>query len=136
MTRGFALACLLAAGTAGAADLPKIKETELFTKTVSGCKDVKMEGWNHPTKQVLIERGVKLEKVSLCNNKKFPIFYAGVPYDPNFAHNNNYFFPLYSAMLKANGQSQFAIVATSDNTIILVTGNSNSVHESLEMYAD
>lgn len=136
MNKRFSLVCLLIAGTVMAAELPKIKETNLFIKTVSDCNDVKMEGWNHPTKQVLIERGVKLEKVSLCNNKKFPIFYAKVPCDPNLAHNNNYLFPLYRAMLKANGEWPFAIVATSDNTIILITGNSNSIHESLEMYAD
>jgi hypothetical protein len=136
MKRELALACLLVAGTAGAADTPKLKDTELFTKTAKGCKDVNMEGWQHPTRQVFIERGIKLQKVSLCNSNKFPIFYAEVPYDPHFAHNDNYFTPLYSALLKANGQWPFAIVATGDNAIIVVTGKSNAIKEDIEDYED
>jgi hypothetical protein len=118
-----------------AADPPRIGGTEFFTKTAWGCQDLNMETWSHPTKQVFIERGVKLEKVSICNDKKLPVFYAEIPYDPNFAHNNNYFHPLYHSLLKANGWWPFAIVATSDNLIIFVTGNKRTLNESLEEYA-
>lgn len=135
MLRNIALACLLVSGAAAASEPPKIEETELFTKTARDCQDVSTD-WTHPTKQVLIERGVILQKVSLCNGRTFPIYYAEVPYDPNLGHNNNYFFPLYDALLKANGRWPFAVVATSDNTIIFVTDESGTTRERLEMYAE
>lgn len=95
-----------------------------------------MESWRHPTRQVFIERGIKLQKASLCNDNKFPIFYAEIPYDPHLAHNDNYLFPLYRALLKANGEWPFAIVATSDNAIIVITGKSNAIKEEIEDYAE
>ncbi|MGD9970125.1 MAG: hypothetical protein AB7S65_06680 [Sulfuricurvum sp.] len=118
-----------------AADLPRLTDTEFFTKTALGCQDVNIQTWSHPTKQVLIERGIKLKKVSLCNNKKLPVFYAEIPYDPHFAHNNNYLHPLYYSLLRANGWWPFAIVATSDNTIIFIKGNKKSLSENLEDYS-
>ena len=136
MTRKIILACVFVAGVTGAVratDLPKIENTELFARVVRGCKEVTTD-WSHPTLQVLLERGVKLTKVSLCNDETFPIFYAEVPYDPNLEHNNNYFHPLYRAMLNANKQRPFAIIATGDQTIMLITGNRESMHESIEVY--
>jgi len=127
MNRQIALILFLTAGYALAADSPRIADTEFFTKTAWGCQDVKLENWSHPTKQVLIQRGVKLEKMSLCNNKKLPVFYAEIPYDPHFAHNNNYLHPLYHSLLEANGWWPFAIVSTNDNTIIFISGNKNTL---------
>ncbi|MBB1474004.1 hypothetical protein H5368_13290 [Luteimonas sp. MC1782] len=135
MSKIIAMACLLVSGVAWADELPKMEETELFAKTVRGCKEVGTD-WSHPTKQVLIERGVTLQKVSLCNDRTFPVFYAEVPYDPWLIHNNNYFLPLYGALHEANGKWPLAIVGTSDNTIIVIAEESGSVRESLEMYAE
>lgn len=134
MFRLIAPTCFLIAGTALPANSPRIEDTEFFTKTAWGCQDVNMKKWSHPTKQVLIERGVKLEKVSLCNNKKLPVFYAEVPCDPHSAHNDNYLHPLYYSLLKANGWWPFAIVATNDNTIIFVSGSKETLSEDLEDY--
>lgn len=83
---------LVMAGSAFGGDLPQLENTKFFKETAHGCLDVNMEVWSHPTKQVFIKEGVKLKKVSLCNNRKLPVFYAEVPYAPHFAHNNNYFY--------------------------------------------
>lgn len=117
-----------------AADSPRIKDTEFFSKTAWGCQDVKMEKWSHPTRKILIQRGAILKKVSLCNNKKLPVFYAEIPYDPHLAHNNNYLHPLYHSLLEANGWWPFAIVSINDNTIIFISGNRGTLSESLEDY--
>lgn len=135
MVRWFATIFLFSAGSALAAETPRIGDTEFFTKTAWGCQDVKMESWNHPTKQVFIERGARLERVSICNDRKLPVFFAEIPYDPKLAHNNNYLHPLYQSLLKANGWWPFAIVATNDNLIIFVSGNKKALSESLEEYA-
>lgn len=134
MTKLITAIFLLVTGSALAADPPRIADTEFFTKTASGCQDVNMEKWSHKTKQVFVEKGLKLEKVSLCNNKKLPVFYAEVPYDPHLAHNNNHLRPLYYSLLEANGWWSFAIVATSDNTIIFVSGSKKTLSENLEDY--
>jgi hypothetical protein len=128
------LVFLFVAGSAFGGDLPQLENTKFFTETAHGCRDVNMERWSHPTKQIFIEKGVKLKRVSLCNNNKLPVFYAEVPYDPHFARNDNYFFPMYRGLLKANGWWPFAIVDTSDNTIIFVSGDKKNIKEDLEMY--
>ena len=65
--------------------------------------------WKHPVKDVLIKHKVVLYKVELYN-KTYPIFYVKFPYDPMFAHNDNFFKPLYYETLKANGFWDYSFV--------------------------
>jgi hypothetical protein len=134
MIRQIAPVLFLVASSALAADSPRIADTEFFTKTAWGCQDVRMKGWSHPAEKVLIQRGARLDKVSLCNNKKLPVFYAEIPYDPHLAHNDNYLHSLYHSLLEANGWWPFAIVSMTDNTIIFISGDRKTLSENLEDY--
>lgn len=65
--------------------------------------------WQHPVKDVLSKHKVILYRVELYN-KTYPIFYVKFPYDPQFAHNDNYFRPLYYETLKANGFWDYSFI--------------------------
>ncbi len=124
---------LLASSVCVAQELPALNATELF-KSLKGCTSVDFGSWNHPTKSLLIQKGAKLEKVQLCNNKRYPVFYVDFPYDPQ-GQTKDYFLPLYAEMKKANGGWPYSFVATSDNTIISIKYGKKSMNVDYEMYA-
>lgn len=123
---------LLFSSACVAQELPTLKATELF-KSLKGCASVDLGSWNHPTKSLLIQRGAKLEKVQLCNNRRYPVFYVDFPYDPQ-GQTEDYFLPLYREMKKANGGWPYSFVATSDNTIISIEYGKKGMIIDYEMY--
>ncbi len=112
--------------------LPMLSATKLFT-SLTGCTSVNLGSWSHPTKSLLIKKGVKLEQVQLCNNKRYPVFYVDFPYDPQ-GQTKDYFLPLYAEMKKANGGWPYSFVATSDNTIVSVKYEKKGMVVDYEMY--
>jgi hypothetical protein len=117
-----------------AADLPSLADTHLFAKQVKDCKDVDLNSWHHPTRKVLVDRGASIERVSLCNGGKYPVFYVRFRYDP-MGQTRDYFEPLYAAMGTANGKWPFAFVATSDDLVITLSFDANGAyHEEYEAY--
>jgi hypothetical protein len=84
-----------------------------FVAGNAGAGDIRVitniNEWHHPVKDVLIKHKVILYKVELYN-KTYPVFYVKFPYDPHFAHNDNYFKPLYYETLKANGFWDYSFI--------------------------
>ena len=132
MTRTLIFAALAFATPAWAAD-PPLPATQFFTHTATGCRDLDLSSWHHPTRLVFEKKGLSLTRVQLCNNGKLPVFFAEVPYDPMGA-SGSFFNPLYAELRDANGGWPFAIVATSDNTIIFAGGKGRNINLQYEMY--
>ena len=89
--------------------------------------------WKHPVKDVLNKHKVVLYKVELYN-KTYPIFYVKFPYDPWFAHNDNFFNPLYYETLKANGFWDYSFIDRSFNCKVNIKWDkkSKTLTESLD----
>ncbi|MGY3882326.1 hypothetical protein [Aeromonas veronii] len=85
------------------ANTPLLSDTRLYREVANNCKNVDLENWQHPTRRVLLERGVIFKKVELCNDGKYPIYHVRLPYDPA-GQTQDYFNPLYVAMYGANGK--------------------------------
>lgn len=95
-----------------------IYNTELYTLIAKGCKEIDLGAWRHATKNVLLERGAKIRKVEICNGGVYPIFYTEFQYDPQLEATDDYFSPLYSKLLEANGRWSYSIVDIADRVII------------------
>lgn len=106
-------------------EAPLLLDTRLYKEVTYNCISADLENWRHPTKKVLLERGVILKKVELCNDKKYPIYHVRLPYDPT-GKTQDYFHPLYTAMYKANGKWPYAIV-DDEGTIVYVTYRGNTI---------
>ena len=103
----------------GAADLPKLPETALFRTIAQGCRDVPLAGWHHPVRAALDRPGVRLTRVALCNDNRYPILYVDLRYDP-MGQTDAFFGPLYAAVADANGYWPFALVSLHDDEIVEV----------------
>lgn len=101
------------------ANTPLLSDTRLYREVANNCKNVDLENWQHPTRKVLLERGVILKKVELCNDGKYPIYHVRLPYDPG-GQTQDYFNPLYVAMYGANGKWPYAMV-DEEGTIVYMT---------------
>lgn len=118
-----------------AADLPPLKATKLFTQDAKNCVEVDLKTWTHPVLRVFAKKRITLERLQLCNDKKYPIFYVHLPYDPQ-GQTQSYFGPLYAEMQKANSGWPYAFVSTNDNTVISVSYPKKGIPElDMEMYA-
>ncbi|OUC16384.1 MAG: hypothetical protein B0A82_01870 [Alkalinema sp. CACIAM 70d] len=100
--------------------LPYMPHTKLFPILSKGCERLDLSTWEHPTKDVMIQRGVEIIAVQLCSDRTYPIFYVNFPYDPQ-GQTKDYFYPLYVAMKSANGNWPFAFVSMKDQTIIQIS---------------
>lgn len=100
--------------------LPYMPHTKLFPILSKGCERLDLSTWEHPTKDVMIQRGVEIIAVQLCSDRTYPIFYVNFPYDPQ-GQTKDYFYPLYAAMKSANGNWPFAFVSMKDQTIIQIS---------------
>jgi hypothetical protein len=100
-----------------------------FNATIASADDVKIitniTAWNHPVINILQKNKIVLYKVEL-HNKNYAIFYVKFPYDPRFAHNDNFFKPLYYETLKANGFWDYAFIDRSFDCRIKVTWDKKS----------
>ena len=65
--------------------------------------------WKHPIKDVLAKNKVQLHKVELTKNRKYPILYVTLPYDPQSSETTDYFNQLYTELLTANGWWSYAL---------------------------
>jgi len=70
--------------------------------------------WKHPVKEVLIKNKVKITKLKLLDNKKYPVFYVKLPYDPQSSETNAYFYQLYAEILEANAWWSYALYVEQD----------------------
>ncbi len=114
------LIALAAAGPLSAAQAETgLAATELYKKLVHDCRLIDLASWRHPTREVLLKAGAKIEKVELCNAGKYPVFTVEFRYDPMTA-TDSYFNPLYAHMAEANGFNPFSFVAKSFSTVINV----------------
>ncbi len=120
-------------GVCFAEDTQSLGQTKLYKSIATGCISVDLMSWSHPTKSLLIKKGVKLEQVQLCNKNRYPVFYVEFPYDPQ-GQTKDYFLPLYADMKKANAGWPYSFVATSDNTIVSVKYQKKSMSIDYEMY--
>jgi hypothetical protein len=112
---------VITAGSAGSAiAAPTLEQTQLYSKSTSGCRTLALDHWRHPTAQVLRKADVTLSKVELCNNGKYPIFTVHFKYDPR-GLTSSYFDPLYARMAAANGHWPFAFVDLDDKVIITIS---------------
>jgi len=129
--------CLLCLGPifCMAGDLVPLSQTWLFTHLVKDCADVDLQTWHHATRDVLVKRKVVIERVALCNDGKYPVFYVQFPYDPQ-GQTRDYFGPLYFAMEKANGGWPLSFVDATDNTVVSLTFDkrSGAYRDDAEMY--
>lgn len=104
------------AQTQPAAAVP-LASTVLYTETAHDCHGVDLSTWRHPARTVMEDAGVKIIKVELCNDGKYPIFTVGFKYDPQ-GQTGDYFGPLYAKMAQANGFWPFSFVDIDDALII------------------
>ncbi|MGI0491531.1 hypothetical protein ACN4EG_06945 [Alkalinema pantanalense CENA528] len=100
--------------------LPYMPNTKLFGILSKGCERVDLATWQHPTREVMIQRGVEIIAVQLCNDRTYPVFYVNFPYAPH-GQTKDYFDPLYAEMKSANGGWPFAFVSMKDQTIVQIS---------------
>ncbi|WP_298162650.1 hypothetical protein [Acidocella sp.] len=96
---------------------PPLASTDLYAKTTHDCHSVDLSTWQHPARRVMEDAGVKIIKVELCNDGKYPIFTVGFKYDPR-GQTDDYFNPLYAKVAQANGFWPFSFVDVEDSLII------------------
>lgn len=101
-------------------ELPLLAQTQLYTSIASHCVDLSLADWDHPVKKFLTRKDVALERVQLCNNKTYPVFFVSFKFDPQ-GLTQDYFAQIYDGMRTANGNWPYAFVATSDSTVITVS---------------
>jgi hypothetical protein len=118
MLRLLSLALTLLASQAMA--YPALKDTELYTQKTTDCQDVDLATWQHPARTVLEKSGIKLERVQLCNQGRYPIFQGEVPYDPQ-GQTKDFFLPLYEQLRKANGKWPYVLVASNYGEMVYVS---------------
>lgn len=83
-----------------------------------GCRRVNLETWMHPTRKVLeARRHVQLKWLELCQNDTFPVFGVAFDYDPR-ARTEDFFYPFYIDMLRANGGWAYQLFDVTDKLII------------------
>jgi hypothetical protein len=105
-----------------ASAVPRLADTELFSKTALSCRNVDLRSWKHPTGRVLRDAGAQIESVQLCNNDHYPVYTVSFKYDPRTT-TGSYFNPLYARMAAANGYWPFSFVDVVDNVIVNVAIN-------------
>lgn len=107
------LACLATAAwpaaAANPADNPKYYQRDPHEVVVTD-----IAAWSNPTKEVFRKHHLKLTKVQLMWNRKFPVFHvADFGADPGSGAADSFFAPLLSDLLKANGGAALKIVEDS-----------------------
>lgn len=87
----------------------------------SDCTMVDLQTWSHPVGDVLARAGAnRLLWLALCQDRTYPVFGMAFDYDPRGA-TRDYFVPLWSDMLKANGNWAFTVVDAVDGVMIHVS---------------
>lgn len=118
--RRFAILILCACAAAHAETPAGLAQSRLYTKLATACEALDLKTWTHATRKVLEANRATIEKVELCNARKYPVFTARFPYDIN-GQTDNYFHPLYLKLLEANGGWAYSIVAPEDGAIVHVS---------------
>ena len=88
--------------------------TSAQAKSPEGEVITDIAAWKHPVKEILINNKVKLTKILLLDNKKYPVFYVKLPYDPQSSETNSYFYQLYAEILEANAWWSYALHVEQD----------------------
>jgi hypothetical protein len=99
---------------------PRLAETSLYTKLASGCVEIDLATWHHPTKAVFDREAKSVHRLQLCNSRVYPVFFTELLYDPRLAHNDGYVAKLVADVFNANAKHLFSIVDTLDSVIIEV----------------
>ncbi|KOR31185.1 hypothetical protein TI04_02175 [Achromatium sp. WMS2] len=123
--------------------LPKLYQTNLYTKIAHNCKPVVLQNWVHPTRQVFESMGNRIRKVELCNNKIFPIFHVEMKVEISYhsldKQTSKYVRKLLHDLIRANGGYPLAIVEVTDNKIVYMkksTSRRGYTDLSYEEYAE
>jgi hypothetical protein len=74
-----------------------------------------VSSWRHPVKDVFRKHKVLLRKVELLRNKKYPVFYVDLPYDPQTSASRSFYHQLYLELLEANGPWDYALQSDHDH---------------------
>lgn len=123
MLRFLPVLLLVLPGLANAAP-PPLDHTELYSKVASDCHDVDLATWKHPTRTVLENHQIPIDRVQLCNGGHYPIFHVQMPYDPQ-GQTRDFFVPLYEQMKKANGKWPYAFVDSNDSQVLYISYRDN-----------
>lgn len=110
---------LLAGAPALAAPAPDLASTALYARTVQGCEAVDLAAWRHPVRDVLRAARAQVEKVELCNGRRFPVLTVLLPYAVD-GDADRYFSRLYASLAEANGFWPFALVDMANGVVITV----------------
>lgn len=96
---------------------------ESFTQIAKNCVDVDLKAWKHPTRAALIDHEFEIQKVQMCNDGKYPVFYGEPKGDPHSSYSYGYFIPMYESVFKANGRWPYALVYQRDHYAVSVSRN-------------
>ena len=104
--------------TAGA-QAPILQQTQLYSTKTWDCRSIDLPTWIDAARKVLENQKIEVNKVESCNDHKYKIFTVRFKYDPR-TQTNQFFYPLYSRMLNANGRNAYSFVDPLDGVIINV----------------
>ena len=128
-----ALAAALAGSASAAApnpaDDPRFYRRDPHETVISS-----ISAWAHPTKQVFAKHHLKLVKVELMLNGKFPVFHvADFGADPAAGPTGAFFSPILFDLLRANGYNALKIVEDSahDGFVVAYDRKTRSLFEQL-----
>lgn len=96
---------------------------ESFIQTAKNCVDIDLKTWKHPTRAALIEHEFEIQKVQMCNDGKYPVFYGQPKADPRSSSTHAYFIPMYESVFKANGRWPYSLVYQRDHYAASVRAN-------------
>ena len=91
------------------------------TRYGEDCRLLNLPDWHHPTRDVMETANVDLHFVALCQGDTYPVFGVDFRYDPRTA-TDDYFHPLYDAMLRANGGWAYSFLVVLDRITIDISG--------------
>ena len=115
------------------AQLP-YQKTHLYSKIAKNCQTVDWHKWKHPAKAVFKKYQIKLQKVQLCNDQKYPVFIGRSKYPLNAVPNYRYANEFFVSILLENNDWPYAFVETNSQEIVYVAKKSGAPYFEKEKY--
>lgn len=97
-----------------------LANTDLYTKVAYGCQTIPLSEWHHPDRKVLESKRATIDRVELCNDRKFPIFTVQLKYDPRTSENQTFYDDFFLKLTKTNGWWSYALVDETDDLVFTV----------------
>lgn len=98
-----------------AATSNQLADKESITQVAKNCVNVDLATWKHPVRAALISHEFEIQKVQMCNDGKYPVFYGQPKADPRSSRTRAYFMPMYESVFKANGRWPYSLVYQRDH---------------------